>query len=203
MSRNRDRRRVCVSSPRSRRGFTLFELMVVVSLVAITAVVLIPAGRSDDLLRVDAASRILISDLELVQTYTLADPARPMALVIDEDTDGYWIAYSDSPATPIRRPDTGEDYIVVFGSGRAGSASDVEIQRTVGSRTPIHFDSNGGLVNFTLAPELTLTRGDWQAVVTINPATGSASVVTSEVPDPEEIEPSPDIGVGMEGGGGR
>ena len=58
----------------ARTGFTLVELMISVAVLAIIAALAIPLSGDSDALRLDAAERLLRSDLEHTQILAITHP---------------------------------------------------------------------------------------------------------------------------------
>lgn len=163
------------SGPHRRLGFTLFELLVTLSIIAIVAAMVAPAFSDDDRLRLMAGASVMTSDLELAQVMTIADPSRPVVVRLDPDHDQYWLAHSDTPDTPIARADTGLPYLVVLGEDRAGGATGVTFTVTGLTQTTMTFNSQGGLKDFTSAPQIILSLGGKTITVTVAATTGTIS----------------------------
>ena len=107
----------------SRRcGFTLIEMLMTITIVAVLAAVVLPQLTDDGRLRLSAASSVLISDIELAQMMTITHPDRPVLVWFDTQ-DTYWLAYADTPKEPILRPGTTAPYVVQLGKGRMFSAA--------------------------------------------------------------------------------
>ena len=85
---------------RTRRGgFTLVEILMVVTVVAVLAVMVAPSLQDDDRLRLLAASAVLTSDLEVAQVVNITDTDRSIVVCFDPDRNRYWLASpSPSPA---------------------------------------------------------------------------------------------------------
>ena len=159
-----------------RRGFTLLELLLTISVIAVIALVVLPSSAADDTLRLKAAGDILASDLELAQTMTVSYPDDPVVVRFNDAGDGYWLAYADDPETPMSRTDNGEAYSVTFGIGRTASAAGVTL--IVGDMTDrtIAFNEQGGLENFSQTPKVELRASSGGTnLLTVSPATGTAT----------------------------
>lgn len=70
------------------RGYTLIEVLVVVTVLGIAAAVLIPNVGAAHALRVQAAVRTIVSDLTFAQSDALA-MQEPRAIVFDVETNSY------------------------------------------------------------------------------------------------------------------
>ncbi len=163
----------CAAPGLRARAFTLLEIMVVVTIMAVVASVILPLAMKDTGLRLTAAAVVLRSDIELAQVMSVSYPNDPVVVVFDVEEGKYWLAFADDPGTPIYRADNGEPYEVVLGYGRTSSALGVELELTdVGDNT-IEFDAQGALVDFTATPQITLNLDDESITLTISPTTGS------------------------------
>ena len=161
--------------PEARRGFTLIELMVVVTIVAVAAAFIVPLARDEDRVRVMAAATVLASDIELAQVMTIAHPDDPVVVRFDADKNAYWLAYRDTPDDAMPHPDTGDLYEVVLGQGRAGSAAGVTMTIDKLPTNTLVFDESGGLIDFTETPLIQLSHGDQSITLAIAPMTGTVS----------------------------
>ena len=94
------------SHARRRTAFTLLELMVSVTIIAVAAAAVIPSYSDSGRARVIAATSIITSDIELAQVMTISYPSEPVVVRFDPAQNRYWLAYADSPETPIARPRT-------------------------------------------------------------------------------------------------
>ena len=167
-------------------GFTLLELMVTVTIIAVVAVVVVPQLRNNDRLRVMAAAQIITSDIEAAQVLTISYPDDPIVVRFDTANDQYWLADSDTPNTPIAHQPSGADYLVEMGFGRAVSAQGVTMTITNAANDTIEFESSGGLADFTTAPVIRLQLGDAVLELIISPTTGT--VIQQEPAEEEEEE---------------
>jgi len=154
-------------------GFTLIEILVTVTIVAVIAVVLVPQFRNNDRLRVVAAAQILASDIEAAQVHTISYPDDPVLVKFNPKSATYWLASTASPDTPITHQMTGEPYKVTLGQGRASSASEVTMTLTDVSDNTIEFNESGGLVDFTTVPVIALQCHGETIEVVVSPSTGT------------------------------
>jgi prepilin-type N-terminal cleavage/methylation domain-containing protein len=172
------------------RGFTLLEMLVVLTIVAALAAMAAPMLSDDSRLRVMAASSVLASDIELAQVMTISHPETPVVVRFDAEHAKYWLAYASDPETPLSREDTGQAYEITLGVGRARGADGVAFTIDGVSGETIAFGPHGGLTDFTLAPAIRLVYGDRGIQLAISADTGSI-VETEFVPGSEtesEIE---------------
>ena len=163
------------STPRNNRAFTLIELMVSLTVVAAIAVIILPTLSDDTRLRVMAASAVLASDIEYAQVLNISHPDNPVIVRFDDKQPQYWLAYRDEPNKPIIREDTGQPYFVMLGNGRGSAAEGVSFVLDGMTTNDLEFDANGGLVDLTSSPEITLSHGDKAITLAVSPTTGSVN----------------------------
>ena len=176
------------SRPRStiRRAFTLIEMMISLAVVAILAVVVIPALAPEDAIKLVSASHMLASDLEYAQSASLADPTDPIVVVFDDAAPRYWLAHASDPDTPIAHPSSGSPYIVEMGVETAQQLGGVAIEPfNVADRT-IVYDAFGRLDQLDNA-FVRVSNATGEIFVAISSSTGSVSVVKQSPP----VEPEP------------
>ncbi len=143
----------------ARRGFTLMELMMTITIIIVAGALVMPKLSDDTQLRLVAAASILTSDIELAQVMTISHPADPVVVHFDPDNDQYWLAYADVPGTPIPRSDNGRPYLIVFGQDRARSAVGVSLRLTEVSDNTLAFDAQGGVADISAQPVIRLSLG--------------------------------------------
>lgn len=170
-----------------RRAYSLFELLVTLSIVVAIAAVILPAASSEDLLRVRAASAVLRSDIELAQAMSIADPDAPVVVRFDVDRSRYWLAYAGTPDTPLPRAETGQPYLVVLGDGRARGAEGVTMTLDNITDGTITFAMDGGLVGTNDHAVIALDRNDAFLIVAAAPSTGTVREYT-RADFPEDAE---------------
>lgn len=157
------------------RGFTLLEMLVTITVVAVVAALVAPMFSDDNRLHLMAGSSVLASDIELAQVMTISFPDRAVVVRFDPTTQTYWLAYSTDPETPLNRTDTGEPYLVTLGQGRALSAQGVQMTPVQVANNMLEFNAQGGLVDFTATPSIQLTRGGSKIILAIAASTGTIS----------------------------
>ena len=155
-----------------RTGFTIIELLMSLSVLAILAALAVPLAGDSDSLRLDAAQRLLSSDIEHTQILAITHPQDAYALVIHDEGSGWHIALTSDPQTPVLESVTEDPLLLTFGEGRGSSAVGVVVA-TNSFNNIIAFDSNGGLTDFALETKITLTSGATESVISILPSTGS------------------------------
>ncbi len=154
------------------RAFTLIDMMMTLTIIATAAVIVVPMMSDDGQLRVTAAANVLRSDIELAQVMTIAHPARPVIVRFAPRSNSYWLAYEDTPDTPLVR-ENGETYHVTFGVGRARTAKDVSMSLQSMPDNRLTFNAHGGLTNLNAQPEIHLQHNSTALKLTISPSTGS------------------------------
>lgn len=155
------------------RAFTLLEVLIVVSVIAVVAAIVSPMFSDDAPLRVRAAARVLASDIEYAQVLSIAHPQQPMVVKFSDDLASYWLALASDPELPIAREDTGEPYLVTFGAGRASPAEGIALELVDVKANCIQFTSTGGLNEFSVTPIIRIIHGESGAALTVAPTTGS------------------------------
>jgi prepilin-type N-terminal cleavage/methylation domain-containing protein len=154
------------------RGFTLAEMLITVTLIAILAALAMPQFTSVEPLRARAAAGILRSDIEMAQVLCMSEPSNPVVVRFDTSTATYWLAEAGTPDTPITRADTGEPYSVTLGADRAVAAEGISISLADVPSSTLEFNSSGGLIDFTLNPVITLSGATDTVELHIAPTTG-------------------------------
>ncbi len=160
-----------------RRGFTLMELMMTITIIIVAGALVMPKLSDDTQLRLVAAASILTSDIELAQVMTISHPADAVVVQFDPDNDQYWLAYADVPDTPIPRPDNGRPYLIVFGQDRARSAAGVSLSLTEVTDNTLAFDAQGGVADISARPVIRLSLGTRFIDLQIASTTGTITQV--------------------------
>jgi hypothetical protein len=118
---------------------------------------------------------MLTSDIEFAQVTSIASPDRQLVIRLDPEESAWWLAEVSTPEDPILRPDTGEPYVTTLGKGRALSAAGTTLEIAGLSDRTLAFDAQGGLVDFTATPSITLAAGDDWIRLDIAATTGTVS----------------------------
>jgi prepilin-type N-terminal cleavage/methylation domain-containing protein len=161
-------------SYRTRLGFTLTELVVVVVCLAIAGYVVVPEFAGSEASRLSAAASMLVADLELTQAQSMSHNDSPRVIVFNAAANRYFIAAKSSPQTPLTTS-IGEPLESVFGRGRAAALQGVTIQYLdVGADNMLGFRAQGDLDQATAAT-IRLACGGRTVTITIDPLTGQAS----------------------------
>jgi len=173
----------------SNRAFTLLEVLVCVSIIAVVAFATIPMMTDDSRLRLSAAADILESDIEFAQVLVMADPANPVVLRIDPDEQAWWIAPVHDPDRPILRTD-GTPYVAAPGYGRARSAAGVTFTvNDLHDERDLLFNAMGGLTDLTRSPTILLSAGGHTIGMRIAPHTGRVTQFSPTGTDVVEVKP--------------
>jgi len=157
----------------ARRGFTLMELMMTITIIIVAGALVLPKLSDDTQLRLVAAASILTSDIELAQVMTISHPGDPVVVQFDPEQEHYWLAYADDIDTPIPRPDNGRPYLIVFGQDRARSAAGVSLRLTEVTDNTLAFDAQGGVADISARPVIRLRLGTRFIDLQIAPTTGT------------------------------
>lgn len=159
------------------RGYTLIEVLVVVTIVGIVGAIVVPQMVRPGALQIQAAARALISDLLVAQNEAIAQQS-PRRVVVDVEQNLYRVA--DSGNTTIAASwQSGSQYLVDFGNdqrfqGVRLDAADID------GESFVEFDElgaprNGGTID--------LVAGSLRYRITIAPFTGRVTVA------PVTVEP--------------
>ncbi len=158
-----------------RRGMSLVELMVTITIISSIAALVIPASQGDGLLQARAAATVLRSDIELTQVMTMTDPANPMVICFNEEGTRYWIASASNTEIPLSLNGNNETYVMTMGEGRLAAADGVTINSETLSNRHIGFDMNGAVSPPMTTPIVTLQCGEHSVQLEVSPMTGTVT----------------------------
>ena len=156
-----------------RRAVTLIELLVTIMIIVVAASIMLPEFSNDSRFRLMGAARMLASDIEMAQVMTIANPQQPMIVRFDGTNTTYWLAYADTPETPIPGPAASGPYKVTFGEGRAKSAEGVSFTLNDIPDEKLVFNVQGGIDDLTTQPIITLNSDPRWIKLSIAPTTGT------------------------------
>ncbi len=156
-----------------RRAVTLIELLVTIMIIVVAASIMLPEFSNDSRFRLMGAARMLASDIEMAQVMTIANPQQPMIVRFDGTNTTYWLAYADTPETPIPGPAASGPYKVTFGEGRAKSAEGVSFTLNDIPDEKLVFNVQGGIDDLTTQPIITLNSDTRWIKLSIAPTTGT------------------------------
>ncbi len=161
-----------------RRGFTLAELMVVLSVISMITLVLIPAVGDGQSTALRGAAELLAADIEDTQARMLADPLNPTALFVNDAGDGWHLARTVDPMTPILGRD-GFPRIRRFGEGPLAHAEALRLSAPPLPVGGLAFDDQGAPIQNEGELEFTLQarESDARLGVVISASTGSVKIV--------------------------
>lgn len=159
---------------RQRAAFTFIDVMVTLTVIAVLMTVVVPQMTDNTQLRLDAASRIMQSDLEMAQMLSVSNPAAPLKVNFlpagcDEGCDSYELVYA--AGGPFQTRDG--PYAVTFGQGRASTARGVtyQIMGAPGADS-VAFNGLGGLDEPASTVTIQLRLGGRCAKIRISNTTG-------------------------------
>jgi len=161
-----------------RRAFTLIEVLVVITIIAVVGAIVLPRLTADDQIRLTAASSIIASDIELAQVMTIAYPEQPVVVVFDPPKSTYHLSYADDPATPLLRPGTNQPIEVTLGEGRAASAAGVTFELIEIPGNTLAFNAQGGVEDLSTKPYVVLKINGREIGLKIATTTGTVSETT-------------------------
>lgn len=153
-------------------GFTLVELLVTAAIVAILAAMATDLFGGSRYERVDAALRLLETDLGYARSAAIGSTSDPVMLRINADGSGYFLSHASAPDVPLTGPNG--PMRVTFGSGRASSA--VGAVLTSSASRSVTFGPFGGVMDPVPVLTVSLSGGKEGARVVLDPFTGDAAV---------------------------
>ena len=154
----------------------MIEVLIVVTVVAIVASIVVPMMGNTNSTQLRAAARMLVADLEFAQMASIAHGEVGRVVVFSIATNTYHIGTQSDPATPIPNPVDGKAYAVQFGSGRAFQLPDVSISAiSLDGDDQLGFGIYGQLDQSAVAT-ITLAGPAQTVTITLDPTTGEASV---------------------------
>ena len=156
-------------------GFTLIDLMMTLTIIAVMATVLIPRMGDGGRVRLIAGSRVLSSDIEMAQIMTISNPTEPIIVKFEPLNSRYWLAPASDPDNPIVRPGATQLYRVTFGQGRGRTANDVTFELTDITGDVLKFNEQGGVLDPTTAPQIKLIHGQRWIKLNVSTMTGLIS----------------------------
>jgi prepilin-type N-terminal cleavage/methylation domain-containing protein len=103
------------SNPRpGRGGYTLVEVLIVVTIIGIATAVVVPQMLTAGTLGVQAAARIVVADMLFAQNEAIARQ-RPVSIVFDQDNERYSLLDDTGAILSVRwKNGTANNYVVDF-----------------------------------------------------------------------------------------
>lgn len=170
----------------SSRGYTLIEVLVTVTILGISAAVVIPSMSGAHVLKVQAAVRSIVADITFAQMDALGYQ-EPRGIVFDADANQYTLiqitgAEVDIDADALYDPKGPEQrYVVNLGRAEFGGAEITDLDLNGGDT--LIFDEIGGPVaaagsdQLSSGGSITITAPSGQFRIDIAPFTGRVTVV--------------------------
>lgn len=174
------------SSHRVCRGFTLVEILVVVTILGIIgAVVGVQLGSRGDL-QVDSAARTLSANVQYAQSLAIAR-GTPHYLFVDSEAVTVSTLADDGSWVPVTHPVDKTDLTIAFGvtgtSGGEGVSLDSfsfdggDVFGFDASGEPVVCASDGtGVSSAVNEINFVMSVGEWQRIVAVQPVTGETSI---------------------------
>lgn len=127
------------------RGFTLVEMLIALTILAIALGIITQGLEPDDHSRLASAAEMVVADLEYTQSLSIATPGDLALVMFDPAASAgptWWVAHESAPTTPITKPYTSTPYQVTLGQGVAVEITGVSLS-LVGVTDTIVFDAFG------------------------------------------------------------
>jgi len=168
-------RRLSVSMCRTRAGFTLVEILIVVVVIAIAALVVVPLAGSAAGIQIRSAANMIAADLEYAKSMAISR-GQTFSVVFDKNTETYRI--EDQAGNVVQHPvRKGFDYVVNLPGAGLDKVDifDVDFDST----GEVRFDYLGSPYNGNNNPlnsgVVTLRSGSSVATINVEPVTGFIS----------------------------
>ena len=160
-----------------RRGFTLFEVMMVVSILAIVASVVVPLVGNNEASQLRAAAELLAADIEDIQARALAEPEAPGCILLEPDGSGWRLADVDTPEDPLLDFD-GRPLRRSFGSDVLAGCPDLSIRAMDLPQSGLQFNDQGTPMALNAGLVFELEAGDHEGSikVAVSASTGRVSI---------------------------
>lgn len=172
---NHDRRNII---GRFARAFTLAEILVTVCCIAVAGMLVLPEMGNTESGKLSAAAKLLASDLEFVQSESMANGDDTRLIVFDTAAGTWRMTAKSDPTTTLNHPVTQSPWITQLGHGRAAALNGVTIQS-------VSFNGSGdnnlgfgaqGELDQTANATIVLRSGAKRVTLTVNAVSGFASI---------------------------
>ena len=175
-----------LTDSKSKRAFTLVEVLAVVTILAIASAIVIPQCGSRNDLKVAAGARVLMADLIWAQNRAISTQQKQY-IIFSGQSYTLWYADSSGVLHTNTNPVTTDTYTNTFGATNT-PLEDVTLSTTsppsFASKTSLCFDEMGtpygysgsATISMTTQGQIQLNCGTNSMTVYIEPYTGEASV---------------------------
>lgn len=158
----------------TRRGLTMIELVMTMTILAIVAAIALPMFGNSAGGKIAATAILLRDDLEQARFRSVANPAQPRAIVVDSDGLGWRLVDPSAPASAINRDD-GSEWVVRLGEDRAVGLDGVAL--ALGgmgqeNQKMLAFDESGAVWDRSAQPRIRLSCSDRTQTLIIGAVTG-------------------------------
>lgn len=166
-----------LDSPRRGCGFTLIEILIVVAIIAITAMMGIPMMTSAASMQIRSASNLIASDMEYAKSMAISR-GQYYSVVFDKTTECYRIEDQDGSTIshPVKK---GFDYVINFTSDSRLDKVDI-VDVDFDTTDTVKFDYLGspynGSGNSLNNGVITLAAGGVTVTINVEAVTGFISI---------------------------
>ena len=165
--------------PTKPRGFTLFEIVLVVLIVGIIGAVVVPAAMNMGSPRLKTAANVLAADIEFCLSECVARPNDPRVVYFDTVNNKYSLVALNSSSI-IAHPSDSQPYTNDFATGRNAGLTGVTLTSVAMGNTAmtvLTFDPYGKPI-LTTDLIITLTYQGQRMCVKVLATTGETSIFT-------------------------
>ncbi|MFA9478328.1 Tfp pilus assembly protein FimT/FimU [Phycisphaerales bacterium AB-hyl4] len=169
-------------------GYTMIELIMVVTTVAIVAALAVPMLGGTANSRLAAAARVLAADIDHARVASITRADQPTVVVFIDEGKGYQLAYAHDTDEPIGHPIDHRPYKVRFGVGQAKHLVGVTVDSsaiessTIDGEPVLRFGRFGQIQQADDTPlPITLSVDNRSVTLTVDPTSGEVAVGTVQV----------------------
>lgn len=170
---------------RSRRGFTLIEILSVVAILGIVSATILPQMSTRDDHRAAAASRVVMSDLLYAQNRAIAQQ-KVHYVAFDVANGTYRVLDRWLPVNVVKNPVEGTPYIVQFGTGSASGLKEMKLVTAAFDGSPVlafdvmgipqTVDASSGAMTPLTSGQVVVGSGTFMMTVSVSPYSGELTV---------------------------
>ena len=171
------------STPRNSfraNGFTVFELTMVVMVIAIVAAILVPSvGNNLRSSRLSTAANVLAADIEYCSSECITRPSTPRAIVFDTTLNKYTVQDLNT-STIVSHPADSLPFVNDFTTGRNIQLQGVAIRSIAmgaGTLSVLTFDAYGR-PSITADVIISLSYNNATMTVTVKKGTGDVTITS-------------------------